>query len=63
MYVGISAESIIPAKTIEIAGWGSEGDENKIKLNNLQGLHLVNVVVLPHYKNKLKKELIAFKKK
>lgn len=63
LYVGSSAGSIIVHRTIEIAGWGSECDKNYINLKNLRGLNIVNVAVFPHYHNKLKKEVVEFKKK
>lgn len=63
VYVGVSAGSIIAGPSIEIAGWGSEGDENNIKLPDLQGLGLTNFVIYPHYEDRLKKELDEFKKK
>lgn len=63
IYVGVSAGSIIAGPNIEIAGWGSEGDKNNIKLLDLQGLGLTNFAVYPHYENRLKEELDEFKKK
>lgn len=63
LYLGFSAGSIIVFKTIEIAGWGTSGDENKIKLKNLKGLNLFEIALFPHYENKLKNELKNFKKK
>lgn len=61
-YFGSSAGSIIVFKTIEIAGWGSERDENAIRLRNLKGLNLFNIAIFPHYHKKLKKEVQEFKK-
>ena len=63
VYVGVSAGSIIAGTSIEIAGWGSEGDTNNIKLLDLQGLGLTNFVIYPHYEDRLKEELDEFKKK
>jgi dipeptidase E len=63
VYVGFSAGSIIMGKSIEIAGWGSEGDENEIGLMDLRGLGLTDIVVSPHYRDELKKELKEFEKK
>ena len=47
IYVGISAGSIITRKSIEIAGWGSEGDINEIGLKDLSGLGFTDVAVYP----------------
>lgn len=63
VYLGVSAGSIISGPNIEIAGWGSEGDPNEVALKNLNGLNLTNVAIFPHFKNKLKKEVIVFRKK
>lgn len=63
LYIGLSAGSIIVHKTIESAGYGRDGDPNKIKLKNLKGLNLTNIAIFPHYKNKKKKEIDKFKKK
>jgi dipeptidase E len=62
-YFGSSAGSIIVFKTIEIAGFGSEGDENPIKLKNLKGLNLFDTAIFPHYHKELRKEVLEFKKK
>lgn len=62
LYIGISAGSIIVHKTIEIAGWGSEGDRNLIGLGDLRGLNLTNIAMFPHHKNRLEKELRLFRK-
>jgi len=63
IYIGTSAGSIIVHKTIAMAGWGSQAEENKVKLKNLKGIGLVNTAVFPHYTSRLKKEVLAFKKK
>ena len=63
IYVGVSAGSIIPHKTIEIAGWGSEGDVNDIRLKNLRGLNLIKTAILPHYTKKQIEDVREFKKK
>jgi len=63
IYIGVSAGSIIAGPDIEIAGWGSEGDENNIGLKNLKGLGLTDFIIFPHYKKELKSELDEFKKK
>lgn len=62
-YVGVSAGSILAGPSIEIAGWGSEGDENNIELVDLQGLGLTNFAIYPHYRDELKAELDEFKKR
>ncbi|MFH1307624.1 MAG: Type 1 glutamine amidotransferase-like domain-containing protein [archaeon] len=63
LYLGVSAGSIIAGKSIEIAGWGIEGDINEVNLKNLSGLKFTNIAIFPHYKDKLKKEVIEFKAK
>ncbi|MDP3882360.1 MAG: Type 1 glutamine amidotransferase-like domain-containing protein [Nanoarchaeota archaeon] len=63
IYVGVSAGSILAGEYIEIAGWGSEGDSNEVKLKDLQGLHFTNISVFPHYKERLKREVLDFKKR
>ncbi len=62
-FLGISAGSIIAGPNIESAGWGSEADDNDVNLKNLVGLELTNIVVFPHYEDKLKKEIAEFQKK
>lgn len=63
LYVGVSAGSIIAGKSIEIAGWGSEGDKNDVALTELSGLELTDVAVFPHYKSSQSAELAEFKDK
>jgi peptidase E len=63
IYVGVSAGSIIAGPNIEIAGWGSEGDENEVGLRDLKGLGLTKVSVFPHYHEELKAEVEIFKEK
>lgn len=63
VYIGISAGSIVAGPDIEIAGWGSNSDENNIGLVDLTGLKLVDFVVYPHYQVGLQEEVAAFKKK
>lgn len=63
LYVGVSAGSIILGPSIEIAGWGSEGDSNDVKLIDLSGLNLTKMSIFPHYKPSLKKEIKEFKRK
>ncbi|HNX10581.1 MAG TPA: Type 1 glutamine amidotransferase-like domain-containing protein [bacterium] len=62
-YVGVSAGSVLAGPDIEIAGWGSEGDQNNIKLQNFEGLRLTDFVISPHYRKELKSELDEFKKR
>lgn len=63
IYIGVSAGSIIASKDIKIAGWGAEGDENEVELEDLSGLGFTNIAIFPHYKNSLKEEIKEFKKK
>lgn len=63
IYVGVSAGSIIAGPNIEIAGCGSEGDENNVNLKDLKGLGLTNISIFPHFKENLKKEVGDFKEK
>jgi dipeptidase E len=63
VYVGVSAGSIIAGKTIEIAGWGSEGDTNEVKLTDLSGFGFTDVAVSLHYRKSQKDEIAEFKKK
>ena len=63
VYVGVSAGSIIAGPSIEIAGWGNEGDKNNINLINLEGLSLVDYILYPHYRRELKAELDSFRLK
>ncbi len=63
LYVGVSAGSILAGPSIEIAGWGSEGDQNDVHLKELAGLNFTKIAVYPHFKEKLKGEVEEFKKK
>ena len=63
VYVGVSAGSIIAGPDITIAGWGSEGDSNDINLKQTTGLGLTNIVISPHYRDELKKEVDDFREK
>lgn len=63
VYVSVSAGSIIAGPSVEIASWGSEGDENKIGLEDLTGFGLVNIEVFPHFHEELRLEVEEFKKK
>ncbi|MDR3558737.1 MAG: Type 1 glutamine amidotransferase-like domain-containing protein, partial [Candidatus Pacebacteria bacterium] len=63
LYIGVSAGSIIAGNTVEIAGWGSEGDKNEVDLNDLSGLGFTDAAISPHYKVIQKDEVAEFKKK
>lgn len=63
LYIGVSAGSIIAGKTIDIAGWGSEGDSNDVGLKDLSGFGFTDVAVFPHYKMNQKNEVAEFKNK
>jgi dipeptidase E len=63
LYVGLSAGSIIAGKTIEIAGWGTEGDRNYPGLRDLRGLGLTDIAVFPHYKTRFRREVRDFAKR
>lgn len=47
--IGISAGSILTTKTIEIAGYGKNADENSIGLVDKKALGLVNFEFMPHW--------------
>lgn len=63
IYVGVSAGSIIAGPSVEIAGWGSEGDTNDIGLLDLAGFNFVDIEVSPHFHEELRLEVEEFKKK
>lgn len=63
VYIGVSAGSILVGKSIKLAGEGSEGDLNDMRLKNFNAFNFTNIAVFPHYKEKLKKEVDDFKKK
>jgi len=63
IYVGVSAGSIIAGQSIEIAGWGSEGDKNEIGLTDFSGLGFTDVAIFPHFYKELKEEVDSFRKK
>lgn len=64
VYVGVSAGSIIAGPSIEIAGWGIDGDENKIGLKDLKGFGLTDTTVFPHFDDaRQKEEVEEFKKR
>lgn len=62
-YLGVSAGSVIPGPDIEISGWGEAGDPNDIDLRDLSGFGLVPYLISPHYTEKEKTDLEAFKEK
>ncbi len=63
LYVGVSAGSIIAGPDIEIAGWGSEGDENEVNLQDLEGFNFTDIAVFPHFHEELRREVEEFRKK
>ncbi len=64
IYVGVSAGSIIAGPSIEVAGWGVGGDENKIGLEDLTGFSFTDIAVFPHFDiDSQKEEIEEFKKK
>lgn len=63
LYFGVSAGSVIPGPSIEISGWGREGDYNKVGLKDLTGLKLVDFSIFPHFKPELQHEVEEFQKK
>ncbi len=63
IYVGVSAGSIIAGQTIEIAGWGSEGDSNDVDLKDLSGLGFTDIAIFPHFKESISDELVKFREK
>jgi len=60
-YVGVSAGSIIAGPTIDMAGWGSEGDPNDVELKDLSGFGLVAFTIFPHYRSELEDEVREFR--
>ncbi|VVB77972.1 Peptidase E [uncultured archaeon] len=63
VYVGVSAGSIVAGPDIESAGWGTDADENSVNLKETTGLNLTDIVVFPHFTDKLKTEVNGFRKK
>ncbi len=63
IYVGVSAGSIIAGPSIEVAGWGSEGDKNEVGLQDLSGFNFTDIAVYPHYHVELQGEVEEFRKK
>lgn len=62
IYVGVSAGSIIAGPGIKIAGHGSEGDSNDVKLTDLNGFKLTDIIIFPHFKEPLRFEVESFQK-
>ncbi|MEI7741024.1 MAG: Type 1 glutamine amidotransferase-like domain-containing protein [bacterium] len=60
LYIGVSAGSILASGSIELAGFGSEGDENEIALEDLTGFGFTNIAVFPHFKPSLAAEVDEF---
>jgi len=63
LYIGVSAGSIIMGPDIEIAGLGEDGDLNDMNLEDLSGFGLVPYIISPHYTEKEKSSIKAFKEK
>ncbi len=63
VYLGVSAGGIIAGPSIEIAGWGSEGDKNEVDMKNLNGLGLTNQSIFPHFRPELEQEVNDFKRR
>lgn len=59
-YIGVSAGSVIPGPSIEIAGWGANGDKNDIGLKDLTGLKIVDFAISPHFKEEERDEIGEF---
>jgi dipeptidase E len=62
LYVGVSAGSIIAGPDIKIAGHGSEGDPNDVKLVDLSGFKFTDTIIFPHYRELLKSEVESFQR-
>src|SRR3989344_2659685 len=60
LYFGVSAGSILVCPNIDIA---SPFDKNDVKLTDLTGLNLTDVIVSPHYTEQEKTIIDDFKKK
>ena len=49
---------------VEIAGWGIDGDKNKVGLRDLIGFNFTNISIFPHFEeDKHKQEVEEFRKK
>lgn len=62
VYIGVSAGGIIVGPSIEIAGEVA-ADKNEIGLEDLTGLGITNLIVLPHYSPEIEEETRAFEAK
>jgi len=62
IYIGVSAGSIIAGPSIEIAGWGEDGDENEVGLEDLTGFNLTDISIYPHFSEDQRNEVEEFKK-
>lgn len=51
VYVGVGAGSIIVSPSIESAGWKGGDDPTLVKLDNLDGLKLIDFTIFPHYED------------
>ncbi len=60
LYVGVSAGSILAGPNIEIA---SPYDDNDINLSNLDGFHLTDTIISPHFIEEERETIENFKKK
>ncbi|NJJ42448.1 Type 1 glutamine amidotransferase-like domain-containing protein [Paenibacillus apii] len=47
--IGVSAGSILTTKTIEIAGYGEDVDQNNVCIDDLNALGLVDFEFMPHW--------------
>ncbi len=63
VYLGVSAGSVIAGPNVEIAGWGSEGDENEISLKDLTGFSFTDTAVFPHFRDELEDEVSEFRRR
>ncbi len=64
IYFGVSAGSIIAGPSIEIAGWGIDGDDNEIGLEDMEGFNFTDTAIFPHFEEeKNRDEVEEFKKK
>ncbi|MBX4260405.1 Type 1 glutamine amidotransferase-like domain-containing protein (plasmid) [Clostridium estertheticum] len=52
--IGVSAGSILTTKTIEIAGYGDDSDENFIEIEDKSALGLVDFEFMPHWDGTIK---------
>lgn len=62
-YLGVSAGSIIAGPSVEIAGWGSERDENEIDIKDLSGFGFTDAAIFPHFRDELEDEVSEFRRR